>query len=132
MTSRPRIGIFAEYGGWDCRIFRRGNDLCVERLDRNALGEGFVEGYPDRFHKIVSRAELGQIFSVTPFAVYRGVEFPVMAVNERKDVLTIVANDTNIAKRLDMVLIDRETYALNITFDEIESYREVREPRENF
>ncbi|OSI13716.1 hypothetical protein BWD09_12750 [Neisseria dentiae] len=76
-----RNDIYTLYKGKECRIGRVDGHYEIVSYEAESLDMGFTEYKPEKnlnpriFFKIVSPEEVGEVYDIGTFAIYRGYEF---------------------------------------------------------
>lgn len=70
------------------------------------------------FQKEIDRKELGDVYYIHPYAVYKGKEFDAI-VNEKRNTVNIGTSDATIAGNMGFDRTDKYYYEKNVSIDEV-------------
>ncbi|WP_434779445.1 hypothetical protein [Neisseria sp. Ec49-e6-T10] len=128
-----RNAIYTIYNGTEYRIFRNryGKYILVSH-DKKDESKGFIkEDEQDEIYlKEVTSSEVGEVYDISPYAIYKGHRFGINSENETDYYLG--TGDTALAKALGFEMIDREVYRKWVPKKDMEKVYEVKTPMPNF
>ncbi|EJQ09747.1 hypothetical protein CN941_02755 [Bacillus cereus] len=90
--------------------------------DVTELENGFLPHARDKnfFIKQVKRSDLETAYNVTPFAVYKGIEFVLIGLNEERRTVDIYGIDPKVARELGMSTAGRGEFSKTVPLDDVE------------
>ncbi|MES5896664.1 hypothetical protein [Bacillus cereus group sp. RP43] len=118
---------YAIYAEKEYKIVKIDNHLELISTDEQDLKNGFVpyDRDPNLFIKVVEKKDLETAYNVTPFAVYKGIEFVLIGLNEEKRTVDIYGIDPKVARQLGMSTAGRGEFSKTVPLDDIELIEKV-------
>ncbi|MCF7620647.1 MULTISPECIES: hypothetical protein [Bacillaceae] len=120
-----RKGEYTIYNGREYRFIESDTVEAIELIsnDKKDMENGFTYYKKNIYTKIVGVNEVGKLYSINPYAVYKGEMFP--ASEERKNgKLLLDTTNTELAKRMGFERTDKYMYSKSVKWDEVEIIEE--------
>ncbi|MBD8588170.1 hypothetical protein IFT92_10145 [Peribacillus simplex] len=120
-----RKGEYTIYNGREYRFIESDTVEAIELIsnDKKDMETGFTYYKKNIYTKIVGVNEVGKLYSINPYAVYKGEMFP--ASEERKNgKLLLDTTNTELAKRMGFERTDKYMYSKSVKWDEVEIIEE--------
>ncbi|MCP1095113.1 hypothetical protein M0L17_15060 [Bacillaceae bacterium OS4b] len=120
-----RKGEYTIYNGREYRFIESDTVEAIELIsnDKKDMETGFTYYKKNIYTKIVGVNEVGKLYSINPYAVYKGEMFP--ASEERKNgKLLLDTTNTELAKRMGFERTDKYMYSKSVEWDEVEIIEE--------
>lgn len=124
---------YTTYKGKDFRVAvptDKTVDLCSENPED--IKDGFEQISENIFVKTVSREEIGKVFSVRNYCLYKGYEFTVGEIHG-EDIFILTWDDKLYeSKQFNLEVRDRGIYQMRVRIDELDKAWEVIEEIKDF
>ncbi|MGG3478286.1 hypothetical protein ABES21_12300 [Peribacillus frigoritolerans] len=120
-----RKGEYTIYNGREYRFIESDTVGAIELIsnDKKDMNNGFTHYKINIYTKIVGVNEVGKLYSINPYAVYKGEMFP--ATEERKTGKVLLdTTNTELAKRMGFERTDKYMYSKSVKWDEVEIIEE--------
>ena len=120
-----RKGEYTIYNGREYRFIESDTVEAIELIsnDKKDMETGFTYYKKNIYTKIVGVNEVGKLYSINPYAVYKGEMFP--ASEERKNgKLLLDTTNTELAKKMGFERTDKYMYSKSVEWDEVEIIEE--------
>ncbi|MDM5191338.1 hypothetical protein QUG02_27315 [Bacillus hominis] len=119
---------YAIYNEKEYKIVQIDNHLELISRDEQDLKNGFVryDRDPNLFIKVVEKSDLETAYDVTPFAVYKGIEFLVIGLNEEKGTVDIYGIDQKVARELGMSTAGRGEFSKTVNLVDVKLIEKVK------
>ncbi|MGG0721433.1 hypothetical protein [Bacillus mycoides] len=119
---------YAIYNEKEYKIVQIDNHLELISRDEQDLKNGFVpyDRDPNLFIKVVEKSDLETAYDVTPFAVYKGIEFLVIGLNEEKGTVDIYGIDQKVARELGMSTAGRGELSKTVNLVDVKLIEKVK------
>lgn len=131
-----RSGRYAIYHEKEYRIAKIENHYEIISNDENALNNGFVEYRPEKnlnpriFFKIITPSEIGDVYEISTFAIYKGVEFYVL--NEYDGKYTLSTIDKVFVEKLGFFQYEFGVFHKEVSKEDLDLIFEKKKLIENF
>ncbi|MEK4009638.1 hypothetical protein [Peribacillus sp. FSL M8-0224] len=120
-----RKGEYTIYDGREYRFIESDTVEAIELIsnDKKDMENGFTYYKKNIYTKIVGVNEVKELYSINPYAVYKGEVFP--ASDERKTGKVLLdTTNTELAKRMGFERTDKYMYSKSVKWDEVEIIEE--------
>ena len=120
-----RKGEYTIYNGREYRFIESDAVGAIELIsnDKKDMNNGFTHYKINIYTKIVGVNEVGKLYSINPYAVYKGEMFP--ATEERKTGKVLLdTTNTELAKRMGFERTDKYMYSKSVEWDEVKIIEE--------
>ncbi|MCK1994119.1 hypothetical protein GW626_02185 [Peribacillus muralis] len=120
-----RKGEYTIYKGREYRFIESEREGFIELISnkKKDMDNGFTYYKNNIYTKIVGVAEVKELYSINPYAVYKGELFPVSEERKTGKVLLDTTN-TELAKKMDFERTDKYMYSKYVEWDEVEIVEE--------
>ncbi|WP_330502076.1 hypothetical protein V2I71_02780 [Peribacillus frigoritolerans] len=120
-----RKGEYTIYNGREYRFIESDTVEAIELIsnDKKDMENGFTYYKKNIYAKIVGVNEVKELYSINPYAVYKGEVFPASQERKTGKVLLDTTN-TELAKRLGFERTDKYMYSKSVKWDEVEIIEE--------
>ncbi|MED3890101.1 hypothetical protein P4601_09165 [Peribacillus frigoritolerans] len=120
-----RKGEYAIYNGKEYRFIESDAVEGIELIsnDKKDMNNGFTHYKNNIYTKIVGINEVGKLYSINPYAVYKGELFPASEESKTGKVLLVTTN-TELAKKMGFKRTDKYMYSKSVEWDEVEIIEE--------
>ncbi|WP_440970560.1 hypothetical protein ACSS6N_02575 [Peribacillus frigoritolerans] len=120
-----RKGEYAIYNGKEYRFIESDAVEGIELIsnDKKDMNNGFTHYKNNIYTKIVGVNEVGKLYSINPYAVYKGELFPASEESKTGKVLLVTTN-TELAKKMGFKRTDKYVYSKSVEWDEVEIIEE--------
>ncbi len=115
-----RKGKYAKYKGEEYRYRKlEGNLIKLISNQQSDIKKGFEQLDQDIFTKIIDISDADELFSIYPYAKYKGELFAASEQGKTGKVL-LSTDDAEIAKRYEFVRTDKYLYSKYVEWDDVE------------
>jgi hypothetical protein len=120
-----RKGEYTIYNGREYRFIESDTVEAIELIsnDKKDMENGFTYYKKNVYTKIVGVNEVKELYSINPYAVYKGEVFPASQERKTGKVLLDTTN-TELAKRMGFERKDKYMYSKSVKWDEVEIIEE--------
>ncbi|MFJ7854714.1 hypothetical protein ACIQX3_18345 [Peribacillus frigoritolerans] len=120
-----RKGEYAIYNGKEYRFIESDAVEGIELIsnDKKDMNNGFTHYKNNIYTKIVGVNEVGKLYSIYPYAVYKGELFPASEESKTGKVLLDTTN-TELAKKMGFERTDKYMYSKSVEWDEVKIIEE--------
>ncbi|MDP9743163.1 hypothetical protein [Peribacillus frigoritolerans] len=120
-----RKGEYTIYNGREYRFIESDTVEAIELIsnDKNEMDNGFTYYKNNIYTKIVGVNEVKELYSINPYAVYKGEVFPASQERKTGKVLLDTTN-TELAKRMGFERTDKYMYSKSVECDEVKIIEE--------
>ncbi|MEF2097638.1 hypothetical protein V3595_23790 [Bacillus sp. CFBP9009] len=116
-----RKGEYTIYNGREYRFIESDTVEAIELIsnDKKDMENGFTYYKKNIYTKIVGVNEVKELYSINPYAIYKGEVFPASQERKNGKVLLDTTN-TELAKRMGFERTDKYMYSKSVKWDEVE------------
>ncbi|WP_339201297.1 hypothetical protein [Peribacillus sp. FSL P2-0133] len=116
-----RKGEYTIFNGKEYRFIESDTVGAIELItnDKKDMGNGFTYYKNNIYTKIVRVNEVKELYSINPYAVYKGELFPASEERTTGKVLLVTTN-TELAKQMGFERTDKYMYSKSVEWDEVE------------
>ncbi|MFJ7511181.1 hypothetical protein ACIQW7_17155 [Peribacillus simplex] len=120
-----RKGEYTIYNGKEYRFIESDTVEAVELIsnDKNEMDNGFTYYKNNIYTKIVGVDEVKELYSINPYAIYKGEIFPASEERKTGKVLLDTSN-TELAIKMGFERTDKYMYSKTVERDEVELIEE--------
>lgn len=114
-------GEYAIYKGKEYSIIVKDNFVTLRSFDKSELKNGFRVGglLKNVYLKDVTIDQLEDAYEIIPHAVFKGHDFGIAGYNEEKGIVTLVTNNPNLMKELNLESHAKYEYNIDVHINEI-------------
>ncbi|MFD4818349.1 hypothetical protein [Peribacillus butanolivorans] len=122
-----RKGEFTIYNGKEYRFIESDTVEAIELIsnDKKDMDNGFTHYKDNIYTKIVQVNEVNELFSINPYAKYKGEIFSASEEGKTGEVLLDTSN-TELAKKMGFERTDKYMYSKYVEWDEVEIIEEMK------
>ncbi|MDM5214537.1 hypothetical protein QUF94_24430 [Peribacillus sp. NJ4] len=118
-----RKGEYTIYNGKEYRFIESDAVEAIELISNDKMDNDFTYYKNNIYTKIVGVNEVKELYSINPYAVYKGEMFPASEERKTGKVLLDTTN-TEIAKKMGFERTDKYMYSKYVEWDEVEIIEE--------
>jgi hypothetical protein len=120
-----RKGEYTIYNGKEYRFIESDKVEFIELIsnDKKDMDNGFTHYKNNIYTKMVHINQVNELFSINPYAKYKGELFPASEDGKTGKVLLDTTN-TELAKKMDFERTDKYMYSKYVEWDEVEIIEE--------